>query len=214
MFPFHPPHTLARLALIASIAALFALVTVDTAWSCGPNGGRHRHDNNPGDQNGQPGDDNNGGHHRHHGHQGGGNGGDDGNGPRHRGHRNGPSDWGGSLSGGYGYPGARIGPPTPGCAELAQMRANLSYLFAMRADVESGHRVLAPMGPGGVMSVSRLRHEAENEAMNTGNADAAAARMAKFDANMANMRILSLTAIDRRIGETQDRIGQLEYQCQ
>jgi hypothetical protein len=58
--------------------------------------------------------------------------------------------------GGYGYPGGRIGPQTPACYELARMRNDLSALWNLRAQINSGKRLIV-VDDGGQQRVISTR---------------------------------------------------------
>jgi hypothetical protein len=206
-------------SLIACSAALLAAPDLALARGCGGGSGgdgNHHADPQDGGQ-GQQGPRNRG--QRGRGQHGGPNDGHDGprgRGPRNRGphghgpHGPGPRGRGPDVDvrvGGYGYPGARPGPPSPACYELQRAHDVLASLYNLRVQINSGKRIIMPDATGRPVVMSSRAY-----ATRPGDAGSAA-ELADNQRAMASIRDASLHAVDQRIAETQERIGQLGYDC-
>ncbi len=115
---------------------------------------------------------------------------------------------------GYGY--GRIGPPTSACAEKMRLEADLQRLYGIRAQVQAGKKFIYSTYSGGdyVLSTHAARKKYREYA--TGgqlSVDQSVADMAQMQQGMDQAREKSVAIVDERIASTQDRIGQLQYDC-
>ena len=175
-----------------------ATIAAPAAFACGPH------------ENGE-------GHQRHHHHDGEDNNGSENDGPRHGHHgRHGDVDVGVGVYDPPGYGHGRIGPPTEACAELHRMRVDLGRLFTIRAQVVAGSAVVYTRdGSLRVMhGVTNYRERNRDHAVVEGLLDPDPTYgMRQNEQAYDALRDSSLERLDGRISATQDRIGQLEYEC-
>ena len=104
-------------------------------------------------------------------------------------------------------------PANPGpCAEAASLRAELDHIWQLRQGVAAGRKMFY-VGP--TINVGRYRREQQQQIiLNSANNEEAAAKINAMDNSIARIQQMDLERLDARISEIQNRLGQLDYECQ
>jgi hypothetical protein len=114
-----------------------------------------------------------------------------------------------------GYGRDRIGPPTA-CEEIAHWHADLERLWQIRAQANAGEQMVYRDDAGRLraMSMRRLLNDL-NVASSVVFLEQPDSIVGRLDSGAVRrlMRKNSLVTLDAQIGRTQDRIGQLRYDC-